>query len=291
MGHKLTASNSKEVESGFTLIELIIVMAILALLAALLFPVFMRSKQKSLDTVNLQNLGQLGKGLILYAADNDDVIPTWWETAFNATNGIPDLKNPAPKDVWDGKLVPYVGQGNSPEHEGDLDRSGVWHSPKAEEPTSVRSYGINQMAVFRWKPGPKGEFQRMSYAWRHLSMSSVTEPSRIISLGDGGREGRLAPSINWDGWSDLYDKKLGYYRREAPWRYEGKASYLFFDGHAAYMDGHELFPSPRLVAPGKLSSIDQVFGMGHCAMAKWFVPLADEADWHRSIAKESVECQ
>lgn len=270
---------------AFTLIEVIVVIAILAILAALLFPVFLKSKGSAKETQNLQNLKQLGQALHLYAADNEDAIPTWWETAFNFTTGIPSTRDASPPDLWDGKLVPYVKQGTAPALESDMVRDGVWRSPMAEDPPSFRSYGINQMAVFRWIPQAGGAFDRNRYAWRHITLSAADRPASLILVGDGGREGRLAPSINWDGWSDFMDKKLGYYRREAPWRYSGSAGYVFIDGHAKMMPGDQLYPAPHLIQknPG-VNSASDVFGMGHCAMATHFIPLAEESEWHRQIA-------
>lgn len=277
-------------KAAFTLIEVIVVIAIMAILAGLLFPVFARSKQSAKEAANLQNLKQISQGLFLYASDNEDVIPTWWEPAFNRTNGIPDFREASPVDVWDGKLVPYVRQGNAPMLESQLKRDGVWRSPLSEDSDSFRSYGINQMAVFRWIPEPDGSFDRTKYAWRHLALAAADRPSSTIIIGDGGREGRLAPSINWDGWSDLYEKKLGYYRREAPWRYSGRAGYVFLDGHAALLPGDDLFPSPKLKSDAGSSGI---FGLGHCAVARAFVPFEIESQWHSGIAshKHGVICQ
>jgi prepilin-type N-terminal cleavage/methylation domain-containing protein/prepilin-type processing-associated H-X9-DG protein len=60
---------------GFTLLELLVVIAIIALLAALLFPVFARAKQQAKTTTTISNLAQLGKAMFLYTADHDDVWP------------------------------------------------------------------------------------------------------------------------------------------------------------------------------------------------------------------------
>ena len=57
---------------AFTLMELLIVIAMIAVLAALLFPVFLSVRAKGRQTACLSNLEQLGLAFSLYAHDNDD---------------------------------------------------------------------------------------------------------------------------------------------------------------------------------------------------------------------------
>ena len=52
---------------GFTLIELLVVIAIIAILAAILFPVFVRTRQAAKSSACLSNQHQLSAAFILYA--------------------------------------------------------------------------------------------------------------------------------------------------------------------------------------------------------------------------------
>jgi prepilin-type N-terminal cleavage/methylation domain-containing protein len=60
---------------GFTLIELLVVISIIAILAAILFPVFGRAKAAAKQTVCISNLKQIGTAMTLYMGDNDDIFP------------------------------------------------------------------------------------------------------------------------------------------------------------------------------------------------------------------------
>ncbi|MDW8050930.1 MAG: prepilin-type N-terminal cleavage/methylation domain-containing protein [Armatimonadota bacterium] len=77
--------------SGFTLVELLVVVGIVAVLVALIFPVFARARAKARQTACISNLRQIGMSIEMYAMDYDDLYPfavdptdrytpeIWWE--------------------------------------------------------------------------------------------------------------------------------------------------------------------------------------------------------------------
>ena len=60
---------------AFTLLELVFVIAIIAVLAAILFPMFARARERARRSSCASNLFQIGTALTLYAQDNDGRFP------------------------------------------------------------------------------------------------------------------------------------------------------------------------------------------------------------------------
>lgn len=65
----------KRVGSGFTLIELLVVIVIIAILAAILFPIFMSAKESGRRTSCIGNIRQLSSALHIYADDQNGYYP------------------------------------------------------------------------------------------------------------------------------------------------------------------------------------------------------------------------
>src|SRR5437763_13255846 len=86
---------------GFTLVELLVVIGIIAVLIGLLLPALNKAREQSKRTTCLANLRTLGQAMILYANDNRDRLP----------NANPPLtvKDPAATDqVLVGLATKYV---------------------------------------------------------------------------------------------------------------------------------------------------------------------------------------
>ena len=79
--------------AAFTLVELLVVLAIIAMLAALLLPVLGRAKEEARATVCLANLHQVGLALQLYVQDNNNKMPVMWDAPTNAAAANPATTN------------------------------------------------------------------------------------------------------------------------------------------------------------------------------------------------------
>src|SRR5688572_4617750 len=61
-------------EHGFTLVELLVVIAVIALLAGLLLPALSKAKQRARATQCLSNLKDVGVATHIYAHENENIL-------------------------------------------------------------------------------------------------------------------------------------------------------------------------------------------------------------------------
>ncbi len=97
---------------AFTLIELLIVIAIIAALAAILFPVFAQAREKARQNSCLSNMKQLGLAFQQYLADYDSIYPTCDNDKAKISGEPPDPETPdadgPPERDWHIVLQPYI---------------------------------------------------------------------------------------------------------------------------------------------------------------------------------------
>ena len=115
--------------SAFTLVELLVVIAVIGILAGLLLPVFSRAKEAGRSTACLSNLHQLGVALQLYVQDNRNRMPVMYDALF-ATNNAPTNT----QKTVDVVLTNYFGTTNI--LKCPADREGVYDKTRS-------SYGWN----------------------------------------------------------------------------------------------------------------------------------------------------
>jgi len=118
---------SRASESGFTLVELVVVMIIIAALAAVIVPRVFTRVEQGRRAKAISDIKSLETALDMYAADNGQpptteqgldalLEPPTSSPEANNWNG-PYLKKALPQDPWGGEYV-YVSPG---EHNEDYD--------------------------------------------------------------------------------------------------------------------------------------------------------------------------
>jgi len=219
---------------GFTLIELLIVIAIIAMLAAILFPVFARSREKARQSSCMSNLRQIGMGLALYRADHDGVsvyyrmCPDSANDPLCRTAGVPSTNGPnnppptGPNEIWWAPYDPTQAPDGQP---GAGFKSGLLHPyvrnvqifKCSSEPQWQCGFAMNYS-----DGGPSGRTE-----------SNVSSPTERLTVWDhrrspGCSDSRLTapPRPPWLPFTDV-----GHY----PDRHNGGFNGLFFDGHVKWL--------------------------------------------------------
>ena len=167
--------NKSEAAKGFTLIELMVVIVILAILAALLLPVLSRAKAKARRSACMNNMGQISLGIRMYAEDSSEAFPP-------ATNSTP-----AAFTAYTLLMKSYVGlTGTKPERAKlfscpadtfywDYENAWISQSLHDQQKFYYSSYGFNGGNFPRGKP-PVPEWPGI--AGRKLS--SIREPVKTV---------------------------------------------------------------------------------------------------------------
>ena len=194
---------------GFTLVEMLIVIAIIGILAALLLPTISQSKDRARRVQCASNLRQLGLALHAYLADNQGYPdPNWVHELEQAGLRVATTST----NFW---------------------TTGVWHCPSARWSIDFAArgiqpnyYGYNGFGILRVGTttnglgliGDKASGKRVP-----VRESEVSTPSDMMAIGD-----------SFDG--DIFlmhtpSSELARYGNTFS-RHQGKANVLFCDGHA-----------------------------------------------------------
>jgi len=209
--------------SGFTLVELLVVIAMIALLASLLLPALVSAKASARSAKCKSNLRQIGIGLRLYVDDFSRYPPVW-------------LGGDAPDAfTWRSLLVPYLFGLNQSLTNRDV--AELFHCPEKnrlelDEPV---------LAIFR----------RASYGYNSDGTDTSIDKRRQLGLGTGSNsllEARRNGSVSEAavvmpvemiaiGCTDYYyDTMVPYPERWGPGsRHRSGCNLFMCDGHVEYV--------------------------------------------------------
>jgi prepilin-type N-terminal cleavage/methylation domain-containing protein/prepilin-type processing-associated H-X9-DG protein len=133
--------------SGFTLIEVLVVVGIIGLLVAILVPSVAKSRQQARAVVCMSNLREWGKAIQMYANDHDDTLP--FENRPKADEVDNDVEDPYYPYVWKDKgwvcwfdsMDKYFGYVNKSEDFGETVK--ICPSVHRMAPEAEESYRMN----------------------------------------------------------------------------------------------------------------------------------------------------
>lgn len=231
---------------AFTLIELLIVIAIIAILAAILFPVFAQAKAAAKNTADLSNARQVALGLKIYLADHDDTMPI-----FYAYNSVPPAGQPGHKGV-EVQLFPYLK--NSDVFRSPLDNGGPY---TAQDVAGAQIYWDAYGSSYRFTQclytvvaGESTQNNQPLGFNRTVTETSVEFPAETRAM-------RLEMFPFFSRSVDTMCARYGY-DCEAPFNYYRTwsatgGSMIFLDGHAKWITSAGRFDETRVNVEGRRS--------------------------------------
>jgi len=174
--------------NAFTLAELLVVITILALLTALLFPALSMAKSYSRSATCRNHLHQMGIALKMYVDDHNSTFPYY---LGHAGPSYGDEKGSRAKDLvyWSSKLFPYYplnwtnslfhcpgykGTNTGPFYQGAIDRLGsyaynMWGSAGPGQKFADKDFGLGPVVFWNVPPVSEGQ---------------IKVPSELLSIGE-----------------------------------------------------------------------------------------------------------
>jgi prepilin-type N-terminal cleavage/methylation domain-containing protein/prepilin-type processing-associated H-X9-DG protein len=193
--------------AGFTLVELLVVIAVIALLAAILFPVFARARENARRSSCQSNLRQIGLGILQYAQDYDELVPA----RQHASGSV------SPRS-WRGMLQPYIKS-------ADVFRCPSNRANAANAADGIRrSYNCNGLSSTANLCGTAPMPEIPTGTPVHLAR--IQNTAQLILVVEG-REG--FPEMRID--NNMYGSTTSYGRGDFFAGHLGTANFLFADGH------------------------------------------------------------
>ncbi|QTN32024.1 DUF1559 domain-containing protein [Akkermansiaceae bacterium] len=210
-------------EKGFTLVELLIVIAIIAVLAVLSFLGASKFKSKARGVTCASNLRQIGTAMLAYAADNNGQLPP----LEDRTGSGDSLKGIWPVIVSDNGYLEKVTNKNGQVGTG----AGVWACPDCTiVQRNYNGYGAAEGTVLKVKKGsvPGSSSPRIA---------SIPNPSRTWLVGDAANQANNLKS----GWYAIWANPAQWSNSHTPAaRHGGKVNVVMVDGHLESLTMTEL---------------------------------------------------
>ena len=242
---------------GFTLVELLVVIGIIALLISILLPSLKKAREQSRMVACQSNLRQIAQGFILYANASKGQLPPLSEKQ------PPSGGNPV---TAGGKhWFEFLGEnGHVPVGTEDVSSgargyvTGVWRCPTVTDEETGPSaggsygwgggYGVYSLVMFRYGQYNATPPKRVGGP----KISRVPQGTERWLVGDTGRPAGTAGV--WRTWVGTFSPPFdagasGSNTNQPACRHSGKANVAFFDGHVDGRTLDELNGLPSTIFP------------------------------------------
>jgi prepilin-type N-terminal cleavage/methylation domain-containing protein len=224
---------------GFTLLELLVVIALIAILAALLLPALAHARSRAQALHCLNNTKQLGIAWQLYATDHDDQLPynlgyvptagpPAAHTRLNWADGLLDWElsadNTNAATLTDASLGSYIGR-STEVYRCPADQTLSQRQRDAGWTRRVRSYSMNAMVGNAGALSSSGVNKNNPDYVQFFKLATIPQPSEIFVFLDEHPD-----SID-DGY--FVNRATVYEWNDLPASYHnGACAFSFADGHS-----------------------------------------------------------
>ena len=215
--------------------------AIIAILAAILFPVFAKAREKARQISCASNMKQLGLGFMQYQQDNDEVLPNDGSGQCGAWG-------------WAGRIYPYVKSTALYKCPGDSKTGTYPVSYTSDRNLSVSTGGWHGMSLSQMT-APASTVNLYETTNITTNMTNPTETSSDVGWGVGDSWGTCntgqRQSTGPIGNPPYPVTAVGY--GDAAFltgRHTDGAEYLLCDGHVKYLKGAVVSAGPNPKIPG-----------------------------------------
>jgi len=243
---------------AFTLVEMLVVVGILTVLAAILLPVLWQARNRARDRTCSSNLAQLGKATLMYAQDYDGVLPE--APAGPRAGSLFAYLQAQPND----RVSVYINGLSLDVRQSLMPSGSTYTRCLLAIDRRIPSDGVfacpNDVGApeFGFRKGTVYDAALCSYLWDPQGAGQTGEDADQVVGVNGREQDSLSDPSAEKLWQD-YGAAWHQVRRRAltgdSWQTIGRVNAVFADGHTAAVD---MAAITRQDSSGTLLSVSRV---------------------------------
>ncbi|HEX8312622.1 MAG TPA: type II secretion system protein [Chthoniobacteraceae bacterium] len=244
----------QRLSGGFTIMELLVVVAIILVLAAITLPVISSVRMRGNKAVALNNMRQLAGALLTYASQNDATLPA--EDSIG-TDTWGNAANPENQKAWYNclpRLLGGKGVGDfAADPRGYYTSDNLLFLPGATYPDNDKRLVAPLFAI-----AINTKLQRKNEAGMKepVKLSQITVPQRTVMFLEQGIRGEAKASPT----QPKYDGTCKGSAKSFVARYSGQGVLTFMDGHAEAFEAKDLLTETgKIIYNGPGQPVDVIW--------------------------------